>query len=890
MKPAHHIRTRIVRWDWTLAGLAVLGLLCYVWQYPTQHFNGVIRHDLDEADAVAASRGVLEANGANLAGLHPVALLQWDEDLIDDLQIAQGRQHVVSMLKGEAIEQVPGLYWLVRWYQSEGRSVDRQYTTRLTVSGRLFDLSRSTAGLTTQRLHEPALGYALQQGSGPAPLPPDLTASLNLDRGFRLFMDSIRTQFKAPEWQPPAEDEAPGNAADAALLVGLARYHLNASSLDVDGFRVDSLWVPTTRGLGTAGVRFASSAPRHGMDTEVEMEFALSGQLMEMNTTFERTATVPAPTFWSAYRQAFIISMALYVLLIFVFCIAFFRRHGAGAIDTKGALWDTLLLGLGAGMVSVFAFGYPNFARMSMQEGWEVYFNLIMSSLFGGAGISVLIFIVAGVSDSIARGGRRDRMTAWRMLRARFARSKPVGRSLLRGVALGVTLVGVLTLYLALVPGSRITIWENQMLDDWLLFPGLTAPLYYAWTGFVTLAIILVCLGTWLERRNLPSGLIVLLLGLVFGFTQLWPEYLSPVPQSFVLSTLLGAGLVAAYLFYNFLTVFIGLLVMRILWVFGTGWAVEGSPLFLDMLFGFGIVVALAGVGFVFSRYGRDQREIPEYVPDYIKTLARQKRMERELEIAHDVQMSFLPQQMPKVDGVDLAGMCLAAHEVGGDYYDVVELGQGRLALVIGDVSGKGIQAAFYMTLVKGFIRTLCREVDSPAEVLRRTNRLFFENAPRGTFISMIYGVLDVQQGKLTFARAGHNPVILKRSPNQIPETVMPRGLGIGLVNGDAFDSRIEEEVLTLRLGDVVVFYTDGFSEAMNPVKALYGDQPLVDKVAEVGKYQAREILNMISSDVHLFMAGAEQHDDMTMIVVKFTAPAPAAHPDHADAYARSRS
>ena len=125
-------------------------------------------------------------------------------------------------------------------------------------------------------------------------------------------------------------------------------------------------------------------------------------------------------------------------------------------------------------------------------------------------------------------------------------------------------------------------------------------------------------------------------------------------------------------------------------------------------------------------------------MPSYIQELAQEERMKGELEIAYEVQASFLPRRMPMVEGLDLAAMCLPALEIGGDYYDFVELEKGRLAVVIGDVSGKGIQAAFYMTLVKGFFQTLCRMIDSPAELLRRLNVLFCENVPRGTFISMI--------------------------------------------------------------------------------------------------------------------------------------------------------
>jgi len=133
----------------------------------------------------------------------------------------------------------------------------------------------------------------------------------------------------------------------------------------------------------------------------------------------------------------------------------------------------------------------------------------------------------------------------------------------------------------------------------------------------------------------------------------------------------------------------------------------------------------------------------------------------------------------------------------------------------------------------------------------------------------MIYGVFDVEARTFTFARAGHNPVILKRSPSQEPDLVQPTGMAIGLVAGPTFDDTIEERTLDLRIGDVLVFYTDGFSEAMNAAKDQYGDDRLARKVGDVGNRSATEILHAVAEDVHHFVGAADRHDDMTMVVVK---------------------
>ncbi|MDZ7695106.1 MAG: PP2C family serine/threonine-protein phosphatase [Balneolaceae bacterium] len=128
-----------------------------------------------------------------------------------------------------------------------------------------------------------------------------------------------------------------------------------------------------------------------------------------------------------------------------------------------------------------------------------------------------------------------------------------------------------------------------------------------------------------------------------------------------------------------------------------------------------------------------------------------------------------------------MAAICKPAYETGGDYYDFIQLDDHRIAVAIGDVSGKGIQAAFYMTFTKGILHTLCRETESPAEVLKKANRLFYENARRGTFISLIYGIVDLRKKTFRFARAGHNPILHYAAQSQTMDLLQPSGIGLGL-------------------------------------------------------------------------------------------------------------
>ena len=202
------------------------------------------------------------------------------------------------------------------------------------------------------------------------------------------------------------------------------------------------------------------------------------------------------------------------------------------------------------------------------------------------------------------------------------------------------------------------------------------------------------------------------------------------------------ASFTAAALFWrtDALTAFWAIVVSTWLYRFVIYAMAEASPALNEVGIGVRVLAVIVVMGGRALRMDRTGRAVQRPEPSYLTELAAKERLEREVEIAREVQRSFLPATMPNVPGLDLAATCVPAEEVGGDYYDLVPLDDTgrRLAVVVGDVSGKGIQAAFYMTLVKGFLRTLCRTHDRPSEVLTRLNQLFCENVPRGAFISMI--------------------------------------------------------------------------------------------------------------------------------------------------------
>jgi serine phosphatase RsbU (regulator of sigma subunit) len=266
---------------------------------------------------------------------------------------------------------------------------------------------------------------------------------------------------------------------------------------------------------------------------------------------------------------------------------------------------------------------------------------------------------------------------------------------------------------------------------------------------------------------------------------------------------------------------------------------------------------------------GKEKQALPEYVPEYVEELAQEQRIKQELQIARQVQQSFLPAQKPDMKGLDIAAICQPAYETGGDYYDFIQLDDHRVAVAIGDVSGKSIQAAFYMTFVKGILHSLCRETDSPQDLLKKANRLFFDNARKGTFISLIYGIIDLEEQTFVFARAGHNPILYMKHKTGEVKQLQPNGLGIGLTREIAFDKNIKEVKLNLAEGDFLVLYTDGIIEALNEAHKFYGDNRLTKLLKDQKENSSQEILDHITKDVTRFIGTAKQHDDMTVMVIK---------------------
>ncbi|MBV9222928.1 MAG: SpoIIE family protein phosphatase [Acidobacteriaceae bacterium] len=264
--------------------------------------------------------------------------------------------------------------------------------------------------------------------------------------------------------------------------------------------------------------------------------------------------------------------------------------------------------------------------------------------------------------------------------------------------------------------------------------------------------------------------------------------------------------------------------------------------------------------------------EITELANSLAEEAAQRQRIVRELEIAREVQQRLFPQQIPVRDGIDLAGYCRPALGVGGDYYDMIDFEDGRLGLAIGDVSGKGISAALLMASLRASLRGMA--TDNPghlAPLMKKLNRLVYESSAANRYATFFFATYQPQTRELRYVNAGHNPPIVLRCSGQGREVLRLEAGGpvIGLLRDLAYT----EQTLRLQAGDILIGYTDGISEAMTTEDEEWGEERMLGAAEAACNKPASEIIGRIFAAADDFTAGATQHDDMTLLVMKVTAP-----------------
>lgn len=260
--------------------------------------------------------------------------------------------------------------------------------------------------------------------------------------------------------------------------------------------------------------------------------------------------------------------------------------------------------------------------------------------------------------------------------------------------------------------------------------------------------------------------------------------------------------------------------------------------------------------------------ENAQLVAAITEEVAQRERMNREVEIAREVQERLFPQQLPQIAGLDFTGACRPALGVGGDYYDFLELPDGQLGIALGDVSGKGIGAALLMASLQASLRAEATRARSDlAALVGNVNRLVYQSSTSNRYATFFYAQYDPRRLMLTYVNAGHNPPMLFRKNGLPPEVIRLEAGGtvVGLMESFPY----QQETLQLAHGDVLLAFTDGISEAMNPDDEEWGETRLVETVEKNLEISANDLLSRIMANADAFTAGAKQHDDMTLVVLR---------------------
>lgn len=264
-----------------------------------------------------------------------------------------------------------------------------------------------------------------------------------------------------------------------------------------------------------------------------------------------------------------------------------------------------------------------------------------------------------------------------------------------------------------------------------------------------------------------------------------------------------------------------------------------------------------------------DQASVSIHYAGLRDTLDEKQRIDHDLKVARQIQTALLPRSIPAFEGIELAAFNVPAQEVGGDYYDFIQIDDHHLGMAIADVSGKGIVGAIMMSISRSVLRAQAETSLSPSEVLKGVNRIMFEDISEDMFVSMLYMVLDIRTHELVVARAGHERPAWCQARDRSFTIIDSRGLALGIADRESFETAINETRVQLEPGDVVLAYTDGVTEAMNAQSEEWGVERLLKTAQQAGPYGANAVLNQVRENLDHFVGSFEQYDDMTLLALR---------------------
>ena len=805
-----------------LAAAAIAGIIIFILSVPRYSILYSIDSRLDRGQVIKYSREIAQRIGVPL----PQNLMQNTTFTDDGVSLAYSRSEAGTRSMNELVrsDSLSLNYWDVMWFDPVKQSVN----------GRMFELLISAGGKLNafeRFVPDTASGAFLNEKEALA--------------NFHSFWES--------------------KGLSGMTGISLSGWKLTASEPVVLERRQDWSLTFQNDSTGIPGLKQELKARMDG------------SRIVNLDMRYRPPEQFRIDYGAKSYPYVFLTFVSWIMMFLFfaVGLIIFLKRYNDGEAGIGSSLTVSIAYYVLAAVTMILSF--PSLAKgLGIGTMNIFYLSLIVSGiifLLWLPLVSILTFSAWGVGESSARAIWPEKLHSFDAASHFKIFNDKLGGSVLRGYAYGGIILGV---YALLHQILRLHEYPNE-------FVGTTTALdsYIPSLKVLADAFSMALFSETFSRLGILSffGRKKINKGIAVSMLLFFPLLYYPMPfgtygvaTEILFCLALSAAFIYLFLKYDFITVLVtgsifcsaqGLIPM-----FSSSNAYfQTNSVLAVVLFALPVLMSLVAL------WRKQPFELTvDLMPAHIRRISERERMAKELEIAKNVQNNLLPRSTPTVPLLEFGGICIPALEVGGDYYDFVQMKGGLLGTAIADVSGKGLPAAIYMTLTKGALQASAEDQPSPRKVLSKINSIVYKSISRGTFISMIYAVIDTKTRKVTFARAGHNPLALFSSDSTSAKLFTPNGLALGLDNGEKFDATLEEMEITLKPGDALVFYTDGFTEAMDSQANEFGEERLVELIESTRNLPVKEMLEKIDAGVRKFVGAAPQHDDMTMVAIKMKA------------------
>ena len=870
------VRRFFTRYDWILVVSAIAGLVIAIIGIPRIDVSTELNNRISLEASIEIAASHLESHGFSTENLHARSFLRRNTTALNALQEEYPRHEIQRAYDTYPRKTLPYHYYEVIFSAPDVNKIGFNELADLVMSGdeeqALQQLISGVGSLVTVFIDMNGRPFELFFSTSNINQPFQINRKVFRESLGIVLPDSIETSqimFSSlfQELENQDDQDIPFVLINRNQAEQIARHHLKGTLWEQSGITRDtSKTMSLNRDRGTVTMDFVTSGTVLNRLLLVKAEVDAIGNLHRLSAEYVREDMTSVRS--SRERVTSNTGAFLLVTLVVLAVIVLLRRFSRGLIDAQPSRFDALV---GAIALSIFLMlNATSFFARGEPVGMMQLVGPLFGILFGTLGGWILLFVISVYASSLSQEVWPQKLKQLNLIRKGYLINQPVGMTLIRGVLYGLAMTGALALYFLIVPEKGIIYTQSYVfLSDQHLFSAVFTLASGIFSLMLIMFILLLGVAALVYRKFQKGWITIATITILWAVSGFIP--VDAIELVYTIPALLLVGGTIGFIFWRHgpILAIISFLVLDIMWNVIAGLSISHSPDLWNNVFLLFFVIGLISTGFWGLQTNVTSEELPDYTPPYLIEIANRERMVQELKIARQVQLSFLPEATPKVDGLELAANCFAASEVGGDYYDFLTGPDGKLGVVIGDVSGKGIQAAFFMTLIKGFTKSLADGYREPSAFLTRINKLFYENSKRGTFISMIYGVYDRTRSSFRFARAGHNPLILVRASSGTVKMVDSKGLAIGMINDERFGKTLECPELELDKGDIVILYTDGYTEAMNYRHQLYGDNRLLETVRLNMDKSARGMLDSINNDVKRFIGDHAQSDDMTMVVMK---------------------